>query len=122
MILAVVFVGIAGAEIQLGPAVGAVEQAGEHAGSSCFGRPAFVLPQFLHPFPLALLNDGGLGILKNALVLNRVFHPLFEFQGLGIGLAVHGTAPVSYTHLRRPSHALQGAVLCCGNLPYLAHL
>ena len=36
MILAVIFAGIAGAEIQLGPAVGAVEQAGENAGSSCF--------------------------------------------------------------------------------------
>ena len=60
MILAVVFVGIAGAEIQLGPAVGAVEQAGENAGSSCFCRPAFVLPKFLYPFPLSLINDGGL--------------------------------------------------------------
>ena len=94
MVLAVVPVSVAGAEVQLGPAVGAVEQAGEHAGSSCFCRPAFVFPQFLYPFPLSLLNDGGLGILKNALVLNRVFHPLFEFQGLGISLEVYGTARV----------------------------
>ena len=94
MVLAVVLVALAGAEVQLGSAVGAVEKTGEHAGSSCLCRPAFVLPQFLYPFPLSLLNDGGLGILKNALVLNRVFHPLFEFQGLGIGLEVHGTARV----------------------------
>ena len=94
MILAVILVGVAGAEVQLGPAVGAVEQAGEHAGPSCFCRPAFVLPQFLYPFPLSLLDDGGLGVLKKPLVLNRVFHPLFEFQGLGIGLEVHSTARV----------------------------
>ena len=36
MILTVVLVSVAGAEIQLGPAVGAVEKAGGHAGSSCF--------------------------------------------------------------------------------------
>ena len=94
MVLAVILVSAAGAEIQLCSAVGAVEKAGEYAGSSCFCRPAFVLPQFLHPFPLSLLNDGGLGVLKNPLVLNRVFHPLFEFQRLGIGLEVHGTARV----------------------------
>ena len=79
MVLAVVLVALAGAEVQLGSAVGAVEQAGEHAGPSCFCRPAFVLPQLLYPFPLSLLNDGGLSVLKNSLVLNRVFHPLFEF-------------------------------------------
>ena len=94
MILTVVLVSVAGAEIQLGPAVGAVEKAGGHAGSSCFCRPAFVFPRFLYPFPLSLLNDGGLGVLKNSLILNRVFHPLFEFQGLGIGLEVYGTARV----------------------------
>ena len=94
MILAVILVGVAGAEVQLGPAVGAVEQAGEHAGPSCFCRPAFVLPQFLYPFPLPFLNDGGLGGLKDFLILHRVFHPLFEFQGLGIGLEVHSTARV----------------------------
>lgn len=43
MVLAVVLVGVAGAEVQLGPAVGAVEKAGENAGLSCFCRPAFVL-------------------------------------------------------------------------------
>ena len=48
----------------------------------------------LYPFPLDFLNDGRLGVLKNPLVLNRVFHPLFEFQGLGISLEVHGTARV----------------------------
>ncbi len=79
MVLAVVFVGIAGAEVQLGPAVGAVEEAGEHAGSSCFGRSAFVLPQFLYPFPLSTINDGGLGVLKNLLIFNLIFHPIFEF-------------------------------------------
>ena len=79
MVLAVVLVGVTGAEVQLGPAVGTVEKAGENAGLSCFCRPAFVLPQFLHPFPLAFLNDGGLGVPKNSLILNRVFHPLFEF-------------------------------------------
>ena len=94
MVLAVILVSAAGAEIQLCSAVGAVEEAGEHAGSSCFCRPAFVFPRFLYPFPLSLLNDGGLGVLKKPLVLNRVFHPLFEFQGLGIGLEVYGTARV----------------------------
>ena len=79
MILAVVLVAFAGAEVQLGPAVSAVEQAGKHAGPSCFCRPAFVLPQLLYPFPLSFLNDSGLGILEYFLILNRVFHPLFEF-------------------------------------------
>ena len=56
MVLAVVLVALAGAEVQLGSAVGAVEKTGEHAGSSCLCRPAFVLPQFLYPFPLSLLT------------------------------------------------------------------
>ena len=60
MVLAVILVALACAEVQLGPAVSAVEKAGEHAGPSCFCRTAFVLPQFLYPFPLSLLNDGGL--------------------------------------------------------------
>ena len=77
MILTVILVALAGAEIQLCSAVGAVEQAGENAGSSCFCRPAFVFPQFLYPFPLSLLNDGGLGVLKNSLILNRVFPSAF---------------------------------------------
>ena len=57
MVLAVVLVALAGAEVQLGPAVGAVEQTGEHADPSCFCRPAFVLPQFLYPFPLSILHQ-----------------------------------------------------------------
>ena len=44
--------------------------------------------------PLSFLNDGGLGVLEHSLILNWVFHPLFEFQGLGIGLEIHGTARV----------------------------
>lgn len=79
MVLAVVLVALAGAEVQLGPAVSAVEKAGEHAGSSYFGRSAFVLPQFLYPFPLSTINDGGLGVLKNLLIFNRISHPIFEF-------------------------------------------
>ena len=105
MVLAVVLVGVTGAEVQLGPAVGTVEKAGEHAGPSCFCRPAFVLPQFLHPFPLAFLNDGRLSVLKDFLVLNRVFHPLFEFQRLGIGLEVHGTARV-LPPFQNPKHSV----------------
>lgn len=72
MVLAVILVSAAGAEIQLCSAVGAVEKAGEYAGSSCFCRPAFVLPQFLHPFPLSLLNDGGLGVLSREKMSNSL--------------------------------------------------
>lgn len=105
MVLAVVLVGVTGAEVQLGPAVGAVEKAGENAGSSCFCRPAFILPQLLHPFPLDFLNDGRLSILKNSLILNRIFHPFFKFQRLGIGLKVHGTARV-FLPLQNPKHSV----------------
>ena len=69
--MAAVLVGAAGTEVQLGPAVGAVERPGKNAGS-CLGRPAFVPPQLLYPFSLAFLDDGGLGVLEYFLVLNRV--------------------------------------------------
>lgn len=94
VILAVILVGVAGAKIQLGPAVRASDKAGENAGLACLGWPALVGPERLHPLPLSPFDDSGLGVLEYPLVLNGVFHPLFEFQGLGIGLEVHGTARV----------------------------
>lgn len=68
MVLAVVFVALAGAEVQLGPAVGAVEKPGEHAGFARLGRPALVFRQLLYPFPLDFFDDGGLGALLDFLI------------------------------------------------------
>ena len=78
---AVLLVGVAGSEVQLGPAVSAVERPGKNAGS-CLGRPAFVPPQLLYPFSLSLINDGGLGILEYFLVLNRVSSRFLNFKDL----------------------------------------
>ena len=60
MVLAVILVGVASAEVQLGSAVGTVKKPGKDTGFSCLGRPALVFPQLLHLFPLAFLNDGRL--------------------------------------------------------------
>ena len=90
MILAVVLGAFAGAEVQLGPAVSAVEQAGKHAGPACFCRPAFVLPQLLYPFPLSFLNDSGLEMCIRdsswGTVLKISFPFLAQTQRLDFGI------------------------------------
>ncbi len=95
MILAVVFVGIAGAEMAAWPRSRRSRAGRRKCWFFLFLSACVCSSEVPVPFPLSLLNDGGLGILKNTLVLNRVFPSAFEFQGLGIGLEVHGTAVYS---------------------------
>lgn len=70
------------------------------------GRAALVLPQFLYPRKDLFVDNGGLGIGENPLVLRGVMQPLFQIVGLGIGLEVHRTAGVFRT-LQYPCNRLR---------------
>ena len=73
---------LAGGEMQLVSAVGTEQQAEEQSLPSRFGRAAFVLPEFLHPFPYRFLYNRFLGVAENLLLLGGIVIPLFQLVGL----------------------------------------
>ena len=57
-----------------------------------FGGAVFVCPQFLHQFKYIAVNNSGLRIRENEVILRGVLQTLFQFVGLGVGFEVHRTA------------------------------
>ena len=75
--------------IQLFPTVSTADNAGEHI---CLSRPrwaAFVLPQFLYPFPCVSVNNRFVGILKHKPFFLWIVTGLFALVGLLIGFEVY---------------------------------
>lgn len=88
---------LACAVIQLFPTVGATYNAGEQI---CFSRPrraAFVLAEFLHPFPCVSVYDCFMGILKHKLFFFGVVTGLFALVRLFVGLEVHRMPLILWT-------------------------
>ena len=73
------------AVIQLFPTVGAADNAGEQIGLARPRRAAFVLAEFLHPFPCVGVYDCFMGILKHKLLFFGVVTGLFALVRLLVG-------------------------------------
>ena len=79
---------LACAVIQLFPTIGAADNAGEQIGLSRPRWAAFVLPQFLYPFPCISVYDCFMGILKHKLLFFGIITGLFALVGLLVGFEV----------------------------------
>lgn len=53
---------VASAVVQLCPAVGTLHQPGKHIVLARLCRATLVLAEFLHPVPLRLFDNGGVGV------------------------------------------------------------
>ena len=80
---------LACAVVQLFPTIGATCNAGEQICLSRPRRAAFVLPQFLHPFPCVIVNNGFVSVLKHKLFFFGIVELLFGFVGLLVGLKIY---------------------------------
>ena len=83
------------AEIQLGAAVGAIDQTGEQACSAGCRIPAAVTAQLLHPFKGVYVNNSFLGIRDDLPLLLGVFHLFLDLETDEGSFEIDGTAGVS---------------------------
>ena len=70
------------------PTVGAEHQTRQGIGFPGGVRASDSLPDFLHPFPCGLVDDGLMGVLENQPVLRGIVHPLILVGFLG-GSEIH---------------------------------
>ena len=85
---------VGGAVAHFGPAVSAVNHAGEQAALSGFCPSVALLADLLHLVKDFLLNDSRMGVVEYRLLLNGCFPLLLVPDGVGVGLEVNRTARV----------------------------
>ena len=83
---------VGGAVSQLAPAVGAVEQPGEHTHNACPCGPAAVLAEGLDKGKGFPINDGGVGVRKYFPILLRPVQLLFLLERLAAGTEIDSIA------------------------------
>ena len=88
---------LACAVVQLFSTVGATCNAGEQICLSRPRRAAFILPQFLHPFPCVSVYDCFMGILKHKLLFFGIVTGLFALVRLLVGLEVYRMPLILWT-------------------------
>ena len=57
-----------------------------------FSGAAFICPEFLYSLKHIAVNNGGLCVGEDTIILQGVLQTLFQFVGLGVGFEVHRTA------------------------------
>lgn len=77
-------------EIELAPAVGAIEKAGKHILFHRLWRSPFcTFPDTLHHFPCLTVNNPLMDALENRMIFLRVFVAPLILEGFGVGLEVY---------------------------------
>lgn len=59
-----------------------------------FSGAAFICPEFLYSLKHIAVNNGGLCVGEDTIILQGVLQTLFQFVGLGVGFEVHRTSHI----------------------------